>query len=258
MKEYYCLSLNNYYSFTTHWVCPHKISAIPGVIITEITDLYDIEDKMMDLDNVIVPLEDKYEVIGKFPIFGQILEDGKMHDVITGKEIAYATNPKEACGLSYNAKYKADTAMVEELLSLLNDDGKFYYKFVLDSIKADSRMAFFGKQPEVEYYGGFLNNVSLIPEYAIIKKINGIYIDDITKEEIIPINHYETLVSGLSVNAEYMTHIPKEYADKYKLFLLDNGIENYISRVKEAKINSIRKYNKFVLTNKNEIKRKVK
>lgn len=260
MKEYYCLVLNNCYEKGVHWVCLNHFSVFPNIIKKDLTDLDLIESELMGLDDTIASNEETYHILGSFPIFGEILADGKMHDVITGKVIPYAKRAKEANGLSYNAKYKANRMMVEELLTLLDDESKKRYVQSMDNLESYSNKVFHNANNGEKYFSLKLNNAPLTPNPIIAKEINGEIIDVITKEKINLLATTNIITSKLSARVYTIREISEETAIKYQISIIDAGITKYINYINDAKNNSISGYNRYVSLNKDHIKvkRKIK
>ena len=258
MKEYYCLVLNNCYEKGVHWVCLNHFSVFPNIIKKDLTDLDLIESEFMGLDDTIASNEETYHILGSFPIFGEILADGKMHDVITGKVIPYAKSAKEANGLSYNAKYKANRMMVEELLTLIDDESKKRYVQSLADLDKYSKRVFHGADNKEAYFTLKLNNAPLTPNPIIVKETNGVMVDVITKEEISLLASDKTITSKLSASVYTVRKINEETAIKYQISIIDDGITKYIDYITDAKNNSISGYNRYVSLNKDHIKVKRK
>ena len=260
MKEYYCLVLNNCYEKSVHWVCLNSFSIFPNIIEKDLADLNMLESEFMDLHDTIVDKENTYHVLGSFPVFGEILADGKMHDVITGKVIPYAKNSKEANGISYNARYKADRMMTEELLTLIDEDSKKRYIQSLTDLDTYSKRVFHGADNKKEYFALKLNNAPLTPNPIIAKEVNGVMVDVITKEKISLLANDKIITSKLSTSVYTIRKINEETAIKYQISVIEDGIDKYIDYITDAKNNSISGYNRYVSLNKDnfKVKRKTK
>lgn len=260
MKEYYCLVLNNCNEKSVHWVCTNNFSVFPNIIKKDIDDLDMLESEFMDLDDTIVEKENAYHVLGSFPIFGEILDDGKMHDVITGKIIPYAKNKKEANGISYNVKYKANRMMVEELLTLIDEESKKRYVQSFNDLDKYSKRVFHGANKQEEYFAIKLNNAPLTPNPIIAKEVNGVMIDVITKEKISLLADSQIITSKLSTSVYTVKKINEETAVKYQVGIITDGVAKYIDYITDAKNNSIYGYNRYVSLNKDnkKVKRKTK
>ena len=256
MKEYYCLLLNNCYDIESHWVSLKPFSVVPNIIEKDINDLSMIENEFMGLDNTIIINEDTYHVFGGFPVFGELREDGKIYDVITGKKIVEAKNSKEANDLSYRAKYKADTMMTEEMLTLIDEESKKRYTEYLNDLEAYSKRAFYGMATPEKYFIFRINNTSLNAHPIIAKQLNGQVIDVVTKAKICPISSMNIVTSNLSAKANSFHEISNEDAMIYQTELIDAGIETYIKNISDAKTNSVKNYHSFVVLNKDHIKTK--
>ena len=256
MKEYYCLVLNNCYEKNVHWVCLNSFSVFPNIIIKDISDLDMLESEFMNLDDTIVINENGYHVLGSFPIFGEILDDGKMHDVITGKIIQYAKNPKEASGISYNAKYRANRMITEELLTLIDEESKKRYIECLTNLETYSKRVFHSANKNEKYFALKLNNAPLTPNPIIAKELNGEMIDVITKEKINLLASQKIITSKLSTSIYTIREISKETAIKYQISIINDGVTKCIDYIADAKNNSISLYNSYVSLNKDIIKAK--
>ncbi len=251
MKEYYCLLLNNCYDKGTHWVCSHRISVLPNVLDKEIKDLESLEQEFMNLDDTIIQSEEGYRVLGSFPVLAEIWEDGKMHDIITGKKLTYTENPKEVNGLSYRAAYRAYDAMAEEILTLLDDEARTRYMEALLNLENSSKKAFHNANTSTSYWALKLKNAKLTPNPVIAKEVNGGIIDVITKERIYPeING--SISSKLSAPIETMFEITEDVANQYQIRIIDEGLEKYLNQITAAKLNSVKKYNNYVSLAKEE------
>ena len=256
MKEYYVLLLNNCYDKGIHWLSAKPFSMLPNVLEKDINDLYLTENAFMDLDNTIIINDNGYHVLGSFPVFGEILDDGKMHDVITGKIITKASVSKEANGLSYNTKYKVDSKMAEEVLTLINDEEKERYTKSLENLETYSRKVFHSAEEAEKYYILRPINMSINAIPVIAKEMNGQLIDMITKEKISLTSIPNSISSNLSVRGVHYEQykISKEQASNYLMMIIDFGVEKYIKNVNNAKTNSIRTYNNFKSLAKDDIK----
>lgn len=258
MKEYYCLLLNNCYDKMIHWVCPKYFSVLPNILIKNLTDLDLLEREFMNLDDTITTNEDNYHVLGSFPIFGEILEDGKMHDVVTGKVITYAKSSKEASGLSYHAKYRAYDPMVQELLTLLDEESKQRYFSALNDLEAYSKNVFYGINKPERHLALSLRNARLAPIAVIAKEENGQIIELVTKEKITLAASEDMITSKVSADIRSVRSISKETADRCQLDLIESGIKDYLEHVELAKTNSVKNYNNYVSLAKEHPKTKVK
>lgn len=260
MKEYYCLVLNNCYEKSVHWVCLNKFSVFSNIIVKDIADLDMLESEFMDLHDTILSNENAYHVLGSFPVFGEILADGKMHDAITGKVIPYAKNGKEANGVSYNAKYKANRMMTEELLTLIDEESKKRYVQSLTDLDEYSKRVFHRVNNGEEYLTLKLNNAPLTPNPIIAKEVNGLMVDVITKEKISLLTSDKIITSKLSANVYTTRRINEETAIKYQISVIEDGVDKYINYITDAKNNSISGFNSYISLNKEnlKVKRKVK
>lgn len=256
MKEYYCLLLNNCYDLGMHWVCPSTFSMAPDILEKDISDLYLLENEFMDLDDMIITNEDSYHVLGGFPVFGEIKEDGKMHDVITGKLITAASNSNECSGLSYRAKYPADSRMASEMLTLITEKEKERYTSYLENLEEYSRKIFYGAEDYDGYLTFKLSNAPLTPNPVIGKKVNGNVIDAITKERIYPEVASNVVTSRLCAKNDTVNNTTESQAISYQVALIISGLDQYNKYINEAKQNSISKYNSYKSFNaKQKVKR---
>lgn len=258
MKEYYCLLLNNCYDKMVHWVCPKDFSILPNILIKDLTDLDLLEHEFMDLDNTITTNEDNHHVLGSFPIFGEILEDGKMHDVVTGKVITYAKKPNEANGLSYQTKYRAYDPMAHELLTLLDDESKARYVSALNDLETYSKNIFYGVNKPERYLALSLRNARLAPIAVIAKEENGQIIELATKEKITLAASEDMITSKISADIQSVRSISEETAHRCLLDLIESGIKDYLEHIELAKTNSVKRYNNYVSFAKERPKTKVK
>ena len=258
MKEYYCLLLNNCYDKKSHWVCQYPFSMFPNILEKDIPDLDSLESKFMDLDDTIIQKEETYHVLGSFPVLGEIQEDGKMHDVITGKIIQFAKDSKEANGLSYRAKYRAFDPMADELLTLISANEKQRYLEALTNLEVYSKKVFYGIDKPERYFALNLNNAPITPVAIVAKELNGQIVDVITKEKIYPVTDKHIVTSKLSTDYETMRVISEEMANRYQISLIDYGIEKYLEHVRLTKINTISNYNNYVTITKDKPKVRTK
>ena len=205
----------------------------------------------MDLADTIINEERAYHVLGSFPVIGEIKEDGKMHDVITGKVIEESQTKTN--GLSYHTKYKAATKMTEEMLTLIGEEEQARYREYLINLETYSKEVFFG-QNKAKYAVLRLNNSDVNNYPVIAKVVNGELVDMITKSTITPVNALRTVTSKLSTNASAIREISGDTAKACIMEIIDTGVETYISNINEARKNSIRNYNNYTKLNRDYLK----
>ena len=246
MNKYYTLVLNNCSDLGIHFISNDYCTMIPNILEKTYTDLSTLEKDFMELHDTVIINENNWYISGSFPVIG-MLKEGKMYDVITGKEIAYTQNSKEVKGLSYSQKYEANHLMVELLFSSLSEEERQKYVSYINKIEEKSKKVASNCKFKETYYLLKPNNINVDIPPIIAKCIDGEYIDVFTKRKIIEIGE-NTITSKLSF--KFKRQINLETANKYQLDIIDIGVSKYIENINRANQNAIREYNNYMSFNK--------
>ena len=240
MDKYYVLLLNNSYDINMYYISANSCTMIPSVIKKEVKDLSKKREILLDLDESITTEENGYTLIGSFPVIG-VMKNNKMYDLITGKEIKYAPNPKDINGLSYREKGLASPVITKKLLACLGEEEIARYKAYIDEIEKRSKMVFHGYK-YAEYSLLKPTTISVGNNPLLTIQFFDDTIDLITKEKIV-LDKEHTITSKLSYKEKHP--ISYEDAASYMLYIADNGINTYIDNVRLSKVNAISRYNNY-------------
>lgn len=247
MKEkYYCLLLNNHNDTERHYVSNNqKISVIRGIIKEEVTDLYNLEETFMELDDKITEKENSWLIEGSFPIIATKLKSGVMIDAISGNVIIYSEDPSVEC-LSYIKEYEADQQMAEFMINNLSNKSKERYikKLVYETYKIKNNI-------KDNYYYLTISLPQITDERIITaKEENGVMYDLITNSRI-----EKKQPNIITRNIEY-TEIRAKVSDIFfpmSMIKSDYNSENrtrHIEVFEKLKKEKNRQYNNYVSLNK--------
>ncbi len=240
--DYYLLKLNNAYDIGNHRINANDYTVIKGLITKELDSLVGLETKFLSLDDTIVENLTNYTVTGSFPIIATKNED-KLYDAVTGKRIKYSKEHREVNGLSCNEMHYFDRRLAKMLLNSLTESEIIAYANYLDKLEEYSKKVFFLNDMQEDYYLFTPANIRIDAPKALARDVNGTLVDVVTNRCFYEIDH-KTVSLFLGYYDKYQ--VTPEYAREYALFLLEEGIDSYKSRINEAKINSFNKYSKYI------------
>ena len=243
--NYYFFKLNNAYELATDDILPYPHTVAKNIITKELSSLTDLEATFMGLDDTITENMTTYTVKGSFPIVA-IKKEDKIYDVITGKEIKYSKDHRDVNGLSFSEIYRADRRLVEMLLANLSETEKQAYIAYLERLEEYCKKVFFLNYFEEDYYLFTPVNIRIDAPKVLARDVNGTLVEVVTNKSFYEID-YKTVSLHLGYYDKYQ--VSQEYAREYALYILEEGITEYIGRIEEAERNSISKYYNYVSSN---------
>jgi len=242
MKKYYVLLLNNCFDNHQHYISTKKCSMIPNVLIKEYTNLSTLEEDFLEYDDTIIEGKSSWIIKGSFPVIAEEI-NGKMYDVITGKEIKYSPNSEKTDTISYKEKYEANLEIAKLSLSILDEES---IKRYIKGLKIIEKNTIQPSQEEQYYILTPNKNGSIIP-LLTAKKVNSQIIDIVTNEKI-----YPTGENKITSYLNYTDKIKVERKESTSIPMSSSGRKYYIQSVVKAKRNCINSYNTYINFNKDK------
>lgn len=241
MKEYYLLQLNHTYGSGSYYNLPFPYTMFSNILELVTNTLDNIDNYFNGLDDTIIPTDADYKIYGSFPVVGYINND-KMYDAITDREIKYAPIELGSSSLTYRIKQEIDSESIEHLLTLLDESAIKRYNDELDRVANYYR----NKMEEDKYYlvRPQTNRVDSYP--AIAKYINDELVDIISKRRlfILPYN-----AASSHLYRHYKEEITKRQAEVCSLNVLESGINDYLRNISLAEKYANIKYNNYKTEN---------
>lgn len=241
--KYYVLLLNNCYDKDNHYLERNLFSVIPNVLKKELTDLSNIEEEFLGLDDTITIGKNSWIVKGSFPVFA-VEADGKLFDIITFNEIKYSKDGKDTKGLTYKNKFELqDTGikMMQMMLEILDEEAIERYIKGLNKIERNLL-----DNSKSKNYMLVPNDNGLYTPLLLAQEIDDQLIDTITGEKIYPAS--ENIVTR-RLNYTQKTRI-NDSTTKTLAIINKSQTEEYTKSVEKARLNSIRRYNDYISMNK--------